>query len=94
MSYNKIQLSWNDNASNELGYNIERRIEGENIYLRIARTGADATAYRDDGLIGETTYEYRIQAFNEASDSNHVDFPSVTTEEGRFSWCFINTLMR
>lgn len=93
-SYNKIQLSWSDNATDELGYQIEQRIEGDDTYVRIATTAADAVDYLDTGLNGDTTYEYRIRAFNEAANSKYVQLPEgVTTPEGYFSWCFIGTLL-
>lgn len=100
-SYDRIELTWTDNSDDELGFKIERRIqaeddEEENSYIRVARVSADTTSYTDAGLLGGTTYEYRINAYNEAADSDYVTTGAsggVTTEEGGFSWCFIGTLL-
>ena len=93
-THSKIELSWRDNATDELGYKIERREEGEDTFEQVARTGVDSTGYTDGGLDSNKTYAYRIRAYNEASDSDYVTMAeNVTTLEGEFSWCFINTLM-
>jgi DNA-binding beta-propeller fold protein YncE len=95
ISYDEIQLSWTDNATDELGYKIERRQEDEDTYVQIAKAEADATEYSDDGLQDNTTYEYRVRAYNEAADSDYAILSQgVTTEEGHFSWCFINALFK
>ncbi len=92
-SYDKIDLSWTDNSGDESGFRIERRQDTEEPYTRIATVDADATTYTDIGLVDNTTYHYRVQAFNEAADSDYAVSAEATTAEGSFSWCFIGTLM-
>lgn len=91
---NKINLSWTDNSSDELGFKIERRPDTEERYVQIGTVGADVTTYTSGGLEGGTTYQYRVRAFNEAADSSYTSTASATAEEGEFSWCFIQTLTR
>lgn len=91
--YNKIDLSWIDNSSDELGFRIERRLETEDRYTHVATVGADETAYTDSGLKGGTSYTYRVRAYNEAADSDYTSSTGATTDEGRFSWCFIQALL-
>lgn len=96
-SYDTINLTWTDNSTDELGFKIERRKQGDTAYIEVARVGADVVEYQDrSGLVSNTTYEYRIRAYNEAADSGYAAMSeenAVTTEEGGFSWCFIGTLL-
>ena len=91
--YDKISLSWTDNASDETGFKIERRLETGNRYTQIASVAANATTYLDTGLRGNTSYMYRVRAYNEAADSDYATAAGATTDEGKFSWCFIQTLL-
>lgn len=94
-SYDKIDLTWIDNSSEELGFKLERRVAGEDAYTQIARLTADTTNYTDSRVAGETAYDYRIRSYNEAADSNYTKTSTeITTPEGSFSWCFIGTLLR
>ncbi|MCJ8501916.1 hypothetical protein [Desulfatitalea alkaliphila] len=96
-SYDRIQLAWTDNSSDPLkalGVKIERRRKGARTFTEIVRVPAGTTTYRDAPLQSDTTFEYRIRAYNEAADSAYVTprETEVTTEKGGFSWCFIQTL--
>jgi len=102
-SYDRIDLTWSDNSDDETGFKIERRIkagdgETEKSYRQVARVSADTTAYTDSGLLGETAYEYRIRAYNDAADSTYATTDTssgaITTAEGGFSWCFIGCLLQ
>lgn len=97
VSYDTIELTWSDNSSDELGFKIERRILDETAYDEVARVDADVESYSDElGLLSNTTYEYRIRAYNEAADSDYETLSGdegVTTDEGNFSWCFIGTVL-
>jgi YVTN family beta-propeller protein len=85
-----IDLTWTDNSDDELGFMIERRVQGDTDYVQIAQTGANATSF-SDSVASNTTYEYRIRAFNETSYSGYVDSAAITTPEETFHWCFIGT---
>ncbi|MBI5897052.1 MAG: hypothetical protein HZB24_13960, partial [Desulfobacterales bacterium] len=104
-----VTLSWNDNSEAELGFKIERRSvedsdasEGDNTtdesetsaYEQIGEADENATEYTDSLVVGGTSYEYRIRAFNEAADSGYVTgSQTVTPESDSFSWCFIGSLL-
>jgi YVTN family beta-propeller protein len=90
----KIDLSWTDNSSDELGFKIERRPDTGDRYVQIGTADADDTTYTDGGLPDGTTYQYRVRAFNEAADSDYTASAGATTDEGTFSWCFIQSLTR
>ena len=89
-----IDLSWTDNSSDELGFKIERRPDTQDRFVQIDTVDAGETTYTNAGLPDSTTYHYRVRAFNEAADSDYTSSAEATTEEGNFSWCFIQTLMQ
>jgi len=64
-----LQLSWADNSSDETGFHVERKLGVAGEYSIIATTGADVTSYDDSGLADNTTYCYRVNAFNSAGNS-------------------------
>jgi YVTN family beta-propeller protein len=92
-SNDKIDLNWTDNASDESGFKIERRLDTEDRFVQIAKVDANVTTYSDTRLRGSTAYRYRIRAYTEAADSGYAVSGGATTDESRFSWCFIGTLL-
>jgi len=73
-----IAVSWDDNATSEDGYEVERSTDGVNFSL-IATTGANASSYADSGLSGQTQYYYRVRAFNTSGPSSYSNTASATT---------------
>lgn len=71
-----VTLGWQDNADNELGFYIERSLDGI-AWARIATVGANVATYRNTGLARRTTYHYRVQAFN-ADGVTEYTAPVVT----------------
>ncbi len=76
MSSTQVVLNWNDNATGEDGYKIERRTSSGD-FEEIDSTGPDVTTYTDiKGLAPSTQYTYRVRAFNTAlvnsPDSNEA----------------------
>lgn len=71
-------LSWVDNANNEDGFEIERKAEG-GTWKVIARVGVNAETYSDSGLWPQTTYYYRLRAFNSTVYSFYSSPISLTT---------------
>ncbi len=64
---NRVDLQWTDNAYNESGFRIERKIDG--VYTQIATVGAKVTHYSDTGLSATANTSYRVKAFNSVGDS-------------------------
>ncbi len=62
-----IILTWEDNASNEGGFFIERKDAAD--YAVIDTLPENATSYNDTALQFETSYTYRIRAFS-ATDTS------------------------
>jgi large repetitive protein len=61
-SSSQINLSWTDNATNETGYRISRRLTSGAVWTVVATTAAGATTYNNTGLTTATGYTYRISA--------------------------------
>lgn len=59
----QINLAWTDNAFNELGYQIERKV-GAGPWIWLTTVGINATTFQDTGLTPATAYTYRVYAFN------------------------------
>ena len=74
----QINLTWTDNATNESGYKIERRI-GTGAWGLIATTAANATSYANTLLSSNTTFEYRVRATNSVGDSANSNTAQATT---------------
>ena len=68
ISTTQVNLTWTDNATNETGYKVQRKITGGN-FADIASVGSDISTYNDLGLSINTTYIYRIYSYNSAGNS-------------------------
>jgi hypothetical protein len=79
VSSSQINLSWQDNSDNEIGFKIERKTGAGGTYSEIATLAADVTTYSDTGLSGDTTYYYRVRAYNAAGDSSYSNEDSAAT---------------
>ncbi len=79
-SSNRIDLTWTDNGMNEDGSWIERSLDGS-IWSSLISVAANVTDHSDLGLVAETTYYYRISAFNLAGTSDPSNVDSATTQQ-------------
>jgi subtilisin family serine protease len=85
VSTTQVALAWTDNSQAEDGYKIERMSQG-GAFVQIASTGPNTTTFADSGLTSNTTYTYRVRAFNAAAgDSQYSNEASATTpaEQGQ-----------
>jgi FtsP/CotA-like multicopper oxidase with cupredoxin domain len=71
-----IDLSWQDNSTNEDGFVIERSTDGVN-FSPLANVVANVTAYSDLAVFGGNTYTYRVAAFNANGTSSFAVSNSV-----------------
>jgi hypothetical protein len=79
VSNSQINLSWNDNTSNETGFVIERSLTSGSGFSVIHTTAADVSTYEDTGLSPETVYYYRVKAINGATSSRYSNEASNIT---------------
>jgi len=77
-SRTSIVVSWIDRSTDETGFKIERKT-GAGAYTLAGTAAANAVAFTDTGLEGETTYTYRVSATNSGGDSAPSDEVSGTT---------------
>ena len=80
LSKTQISLSWTDNSANEIGFRIER-CAGANCtnFIEITTVGANIKNYTNTGLKRNTTYRYRVRAFNSAGSSAYSNTATTTT---------------
>jgi hypothetical protein len=72
-------LSWTDNANNEYGFEIERSESPNNGFELISTSSANIIEYTDHNLNQNTSYYYRVRAFNHFgySDYSNILNPSM-----------------
>jgi len=73
-------LVWTDNATNETGFRIER-CKGTTCtnFSLIATVGANVTSYSNTKLTANTTYRYRVYAYNASGNSGYSNIVTATT---------------
>jgi fibronectin type 3 domain-containing protein len=59
-----ITITWQDNANNELGFQIERATSSAGPWSVVGITGANVLSFTDRGVSSDTTYYYQVAAFN------------------------------
>jgi hypothetical protein len=84
-----LSLAWSDSAQNADGFEIQRRSGNSDVFLSIAIVPPHETWYTDDHLTDNTTYCYRIRAYNSDGDSPYSDELCATSST---SGSTINTI--
>ena len=74
----QISLSWIDQSNNEDGFRVQRR-SGTGGWFQIKTLAAGTTSFASTFLIPDTSYSFRVYAFNEAGDSGFSSPDSATT---------------
>lgn len=68
----QLRLTWQDNASGESGYVVERSEPGVANYTVIATLSADATSYVDEFDLFGGVFEYRVKAVAAVAESDYA----------------------
>jgi C1A family cysteine protease/predicted secreted protein len=81
VSRSQINLTWTDNSgSSETGFKIER-CKGSTCtnFTQIVTVGANVTSYSNTGLNRNSTYRYRVSAYNAGGNSAYSNIAAATT---------------
>lgn len=76
----QINLSWTDNSDDEVGFKLQRSLDGISSWNTIYTAAPNETSYNHTGLTHSTTYYYRIFAYNDVGNSNFSNVMSATTD--------------
>jgi hypothetical protein len=78
VSRTQINLAWTDNAGNETGFRVERSTNNKSFSL-IATLTANSTSFSNTGLKSNTTYYYRVSAYNSGGTSAYSNTVTAKT---------------
>jgi subtilisin family serine protease len=80
ISHNRVDLTWSDNSSDEDGFQVERcMLAGCTNFALVVQVAANSTNWSDLGVAGNTTYVYRVRAFNNANGQSAYSSSSQVT---------------
>lgn len=82
-SQTRIDVTWQDNSTNETGFEIRRSTTGpDGAFLLEGTLGANTTSYADTGLTPGTQYCYKLRAVSvtrKATDYSTLTVPACAT---------------
>jgi hypothetical protein len=67
----QVSLTWNDNASSETGYVVERRSDNATAWATVVLLAANSRSYIDTNVAAGRVYEYRVRATSGGSSSEY-----------------------
>ncbi|MFA5073213.1 MAG: fibronectin type III domain-containing protein [Nitrospirota bacterium] len=80
VSYSQINLTWQDNSTDETGFKVERATSATGSYTTIATLGANVTSYSSTGLTQNKAYYYRVRAYIGTTYSAYTNVVTATTQ--------------
>lgn len=72
VSYNKINLTWNDNSNNETGFEIYRSTAMNGVFTAVGSVPTNTTSFSDSGLTVSTRYYYKVRAISAEGQSEYA----------------------
>jgi fibronectin type 3 domain-containing protein len=78
----EVDLSWQDNAPNAIGYNIFREFTHSSITVVAATLPPGSTSFQDTGLAPNTLYQYHVEPYNAAGYSGDSGLEVTTLTAG------------
>jgi putative Ig domain-containing protein/fibronectin type III domain protein len=79
-SSSEIDLSWTETGTNVDGFKIERCAgTGCASFVQVAQLASNTTSFSDTGVSANTTYDYRVRAFNASGNSAYSNVAEATT---------------
>jgi hypothetical protein len=89
----QLTLTWTDNASNESGFRVERRLNPAGSYSEIRTLGPNVTTYADTTVTAGQGYCYRVRAYNSAGNSGYYDIYVVAGQHVAVAVTFPDVLV-
>jgi hypothetical protein len=77
-SSSEIRLTWQESSSDVSGFKLERRLAASGSFTQLAAL-PKSFAYTDQGLSPQTSYCYRLRAWNASGDSAYSSESCATT---------------
>lgn len=68
-SWNHVDLSWQDNSDNEIGFHIRRKLEGSE-YISVGAAKENLTSFQDSTATGGVTLYYSVAAYTLGQESS------------------------
>lgn len=69
VSESQIDVSWQDNSSNELGFEVHRSSSPSGVFSLRLGTGPNVTSFRDEGLSASSQYCYKVRALRKTGNN-------------------------
>ncbi len=80
----QIRLDWQDNSADEEGFRIERQ-DPSGLWQSVGTVGRNQTSYIDESFEWDTSYGYRVIAFNTNNESTpSIAASLITAEENHY----------
>lgn len=81
VSFNRVNLSWQDNSDYEGGYLLERSVDSNDNFTALVLLPPNSASYSDLSVAPATGYFYRVKAFDIASSSPYSNEVFALTDE-------------
>jgi dienelactone hydrolase len=78
-SYNKINISWTDNSSNETGFEIFRSETENGTYITVGTIDSNKVSFTDSALSPSKQYFYKIKAIGQYGESGFSNTVNAST---------------
>ena len=78
----RTKLDWQDNSTNETGFIVQIRNDGSGLWVEAGTVAADVETFSSGSLFPDTTYIFRVQAFNDMRSSAFSNHAAATTLAG------------
>ena len=75
----QVVLNWTDNASNEDLFSVERSPDGNSGWTEIGQASANAQSFIDNSVSANSTYYYRVRAFNSFNGGSYSGYTNVAS---------------
>jgi hypothetical protein len=75
-------LSWSAPCNNQAGFKIERSTDAQT-YVEIGTVGAGSRTYQDATGAPDTSYYYRVRAYNQSSGNSAYSNVAASRTRGK-----------